>query len=150
MSADLADAVTVAAKAFHNDVFNADQGGYSACSCASADEHDEKWHADVVDARRALEAAAPVIRRDALPACPECGCTLPGDPDASECGCDAGCNDGPHAPGINALIAAERERIRQLAIDLDATVAVAPTGDHPDRPLAMEERQFADMIGNPS
>jgi transcriptional regulator with XRE-family HTH domain len=40
-----------------------------------------------------------------LPPCPACGCRTEGDPDATECGCDAGCNDGPYAPGVNVLIA---------------------------------------------
>jgi hypothetical protein len=44
-------------------VFNAESGGYSACPCESAEEHDEKWHAAVVDARRSLEAAVPAIRQ---------------------------------------------------------------------------------------
>lgn len=57
------EAVTAAAKALHNTVFNAESGGYSACPCESAEEHDEKWHAAVVDARRSLEAAVPAIRQ---------------------------------------------------------------------------------------
>lgn len=71
-----------------------------------------------------LEHGAPAIRRQALagvlPACPGCGCTLPADPDDRECGCDDGCNDGPYPPGVNALIAAERDRIRKLAADYGA------------------------------
>jgi hypothetical protein len=58
-------AVIAAAKALHNTVFNADQGGYSACPCTDREEHDEKWHAAVVDARRALAAAVPAIRAGA-------------------------------------------------------------------------------------
>jgi len=57
-----AEAITAAAKMIHNDVFNADHGGYSACSCTGQDEHDKKWHADVVATRQGLEAAAPLIR----------------------------------------------------------------------------------------
>lgn len=44
--------------------------------------------------------------RATLPACSACGCTTPDDPDANECGCDAGCNDGIYPPGINQMIAA--------------------------------------------
>jgi hypothetical protein len=37
------------------------------------------------------------------PVCPECGCQTRQDADASHCRCDAGCNDGPDAPGVNVL-----------------------------------------------
>jgi hypothetical protein len=43
--------------------------------------------------------------RQALPACTACGCVTPGDPDGRECGCDAGCNDGVHPPGVNQMLA---------------------------------------------
>lgn len=96
-------------------------------------------------ARRALEAAA------ALPPCPACGCRTLSDPDARECGCDAGCNDGPHAPGVNALIAAERERTRRLAIDAGAwfTERVETPADTfpPTVTVTERVRPFADLLG---
>lgn len=54
------EAVRAAARIYHNDAFDAVEG-YSACSCRDADEHDEKWHADMAASRQALEAAAPLI-----------------------------------------------------------------------------------------
>lgn len=84
--------------------------------------------------------------RDELPPCPGCGCRTTADADSSECGCDEGCNDGPHAPGINVLIAqavaAERERIRKLA---DEAGACCPVYAAPG--LITARKPFADLIG---
>ena len=65
--------------------------------------------------KRSLALARAEATADALPPCPACGCRLPGDPDARECVCDAGCDDGPHAPGVNAIIAAARVRMAEDA-----------------------------------
>jgi hypothetical protein len=50
---------------------------------------------------------------------------------------------------VAEAVAAERKRIRQLAVASEATCQVAPAGNHPDRPLQMETRPFADLIGDP-
>lgn len=59
--------------------------------------------------------------RAEFPATPGCGCRAPNEPDQRECGCDAGCNDGENAPGVQVLMD-ERDRLReQLATSVDIT-----------------------------
>lgn len=86
--------------------------------------------------------------RQELPPCPACGCRTTDDADGRDCGCDAGCNDGEHAPGINVLLIAERkaerERIRALAVKADAFYdAPCPDGD-PD--CVHQDTPFADLL----
>ena len=47
--------------------------------------------------------------RSQFPPCPNCGCRTSDDADSRDCGCDAGCNDGPEAPGVNVLVSQARE-----------------------------------------
>lgn len=95
------------------------------------------WFAD------AVEAAAEAALRSELPPCPSCGCALPSDPDQRECGCDAGCNDGPHAPGVNALVtgykkALERfERLEATAQAKAVEAAVAAERERADEAVAL-------------
>jgi len=53
-------AVHAIAKAIHYDVFNADHGGWSACSCENPDEHAAKLDAARDRAAEALDAALTV------------------------------------------------------------------------------------------
>jgi hypothetical protein len=41
---------------------------------------------------------------------PAAGTLLLAGPDATECGCDLGCNDGPYPPGVNVLVARAASR----------------------------------------
>jgi hypothetical protein len=93
------------------------------------------------EAREQLADAAAIAA--SWPRCPDgCGCRLgTEDPEAAECGCDGPCtiecreNGYPDAMSYRDLaVAAERERVRQMAIETRA-VTVSQTG----RMLPFEE-----------
>ena len=88
----------------------------AAASAACKALSDERDHA--LRCEEATEKRIEQLERE-FPACPGCGCRAPSDPDRRECGCDEGCNDGDHAPGVEILIR-QRDTAEQRLADVQA------------------------------